>query len=104
MEPLEVAKSALKTIWTHKALWVFGFFVAAAGGTGAARGGGAKPHLPGVLASHHLPPWVFGLIAVGLVLGVAGLVFHVICDAALMDGVRRSRASEPVTVRLGLRA
>jgi hypothetical protein len=104
MEPLKVAKSALQTIWTHKTLWVFGFFVAAAGGGGATRGTGTgKPHLA-LEGSHGLPGWVFGLIAVGVVLAVVGLLIHVVCDAALIDGVRRSRAAEPVTFGLGVRA
>ncbi len=33
IKPIDVAKAALKTTWANKALWVFGFFVAAAGAT-----------------------------------------------------------------------
>jgi hypothetical protein len=104
MEPLRVAKSALQTIWTHKTLWVFGFFVAAAGAGGGARGTGrVKPHVA-LEDTHGIPGWVLGLAAVGLGLAVVGLLIHVVCDAALIDGVRRSRAAEPVTFGVGVRA
>jgi hypothetical protein len=104
MEPLKVAKSALQTIWTHKTLWVFGFFVGAASGGGATRASGTgKPHLA-LEGSHGIPGWVLGLVAAGVILAVVGLLIHVVCDAALIDGVRRSRANEPVTFGLGVRA
>jgi hypothetical protein len=103
MKPMQVAKAALKTIWTHKALWVFGFFVAAAGAGGAGRASGGGKSLNG-LPSQGLPSWLWIAIAAAGVIGVVGLVIHAICDAALIDGVRRSRAAEPVTVSQGFRS
>jgi hypothetical protein len=104
MEPVKIAKSAVHTIWTHKSLWLFGFFVAAGAGTGATRGTGVgKPPLS-IEGAHATPAWVFALIAVGVVLALVGLLVNVVSDAALIDGVRRSRASEPVTVRRGFHA
>lgn len=103
MKPMEVAREALKTIWTHKSMWLFGFFVAAAGAGGAGRAGG-KVGPPSGLPAQDMPSWVFALIAVALVLGVVGMLLHVISDAALIDGVRRSRATQPVTIAEGFRS
>jgi hypothetical protein len=98
MNPLDIVKSALKTTWSSKALWFFGFFVAAAGGAGAARSTQGTHAVESAL-----PAWVLSLIGTAVVLAVVGLVLHVICDGALIDSVRRARGSEPVTIAIGFR-
>lgn len=104
MKPTQVARAALRTIWTHKSLWVFGFFVAAAGAGGAGRAGGSRKPPTGLSLPEGLPSWVWGVVAAAAVLALIGIVIHAVCDAALIDGVRRSRAAEPVSVGQGIRA
>jgi hypothetical protein len=98
MNPVEVAKDAFKTIWSHKALWVFGLFVASGGG-----GAGSSSQRSGSGGSGAMPTWVLLLVAAGILLGLLSLVMHVVSEAALIDGVRRSRADEPIRVKHGFR-
>jgi len=104
------AKTALSTVWNHKILWFFGFFVAAGGGGGGVQGSadesvgaaGSTGNLPfdGLEA---IPAWAFALIGLAIVLGLVAFVLHIISEAALIEGVRESRAGEPPTLKAGLK-
>jgi hypothetical protein len=96
MKTLEIAKDALRTIWTSKGLWVFGLFLGAGGGgaggqvkTDGAKGGVAQA----------LPGWLVPVLIAAAVVGLVALVLHVVSEAALIQGVRASRSGQPVRVR-----
>ena len=104
MRPIKVAQDAFKALWSHKILWLFGFFVAAGGGGG---GGGARAkNFSSAAASTHagLPGWFWPVLAVGVVFAIGALVMHLLSEGALIDGARRSRQGETVTARDGFRA
>jgi hypothetical protein len=102
MDVLSIARQSLRTAWQHRALWLFGFFIAASGGGGG--GGGAGGQRSSQLASGALPGWVVPLIIIAVVLGVAALVMHVISEGALIAGVQAASTGSAPTVRSGLRA
>jgi hypothetical protein len=93
MHVLTLVKDAVHTLRRHPSLWLFGFFAAAGGGTSVRSSGDSGP----------VPEWIVPAIAVALVLGAVALVVHVVSDAALIDGVRRTRRGERFTVRMGVR-
>ncbi len=78
-----IAKRSLTTLWAHKHLWFFGFFVAAAGSSG---GGGAETG--GAAGGGVVPTWLFILAAVLAALGLVAGILHVLSEAALIRGVR----------------
>ena len=84
---LPIARDAVRTVWTHKRLWVLGFFVA------AGAGGGAQVELPAG-GFGGFPTWVFGLLVLGSVLGVVMLGLHVVSEGALIEAVSRERRGE----------
>lgn len=98
MNALTIIKDTLHTVRRNRSLWFFGFFVAAAGGGG---GGAPKGHAGGA-AGGPMPTWVIAAVVFALLLGVAGLVMHVVSEAALIDGVRRARRGERTEVKAGL--
>lgn len=98
MNALTIIKDTLRTVRQNRSLWFFGFFVAAAGG-GA--GGSPKGHAGGG-AGAPLPSWVIAAVVAATLVGLAGLVMHVVSEAALIDGVRRARRGEPTAVKAGL--
>src|SRR5580692_827810 len=101
MQPTHVATEALRTLWKHKVLWLFGFFVAAGGGGGSgAPGRGPHP----AAAGSALPAWVYAAIAAGAVLALILLLAHVLSEGALIVAARASREGTPVGVRTQLRA
>lgn len=109
MQAIHIAQAATKTLWRNKSLWLFGFFIAAVGGTSSTGthggGGGSGGHAGGLFSGHEaLPSWMWPLLAVGLVVAVGLLLMHVVSEGALIDGVRRSRAGEEVRIRIGFRA
>lgn len=96
MDILRIAKQAFSTIRSNKYLLFFGFFVASGGGAGANTG--HHGHHAGAL-----PAWVWPLLVVGLVLGIAALVMRVLSEAALIDGVERAQHGERTGIGEGLR-
>lgn len=100
MDVITIARQSLRTAWQHRALWVFGFFIAASGGGGGGGGGQRSSHL----ANGALPGWVVPLIIVGSLLGLSALVMHVISEGALIAGVQSASQGGTPTVRAGLRA
>lgn len=84
MFSIQLAKDSLRTLWTHKYLWVFGLFAAA----GAGGGGGAPSQATG---SHtaDLPPWLLPVIVGAVVLSALIGVAHVVSESALIDSVHR---------------
>ncbi|MDF1561823.1 MAG: hypothetical protein P1V51_02195 [Deltaproteobacteria bacterium] len=100
----QTARTALTTVWNHKILWFFGFFVAAGGSGGfqaSTDEGAGAAGATGALQS--LPTWAFALIGVGLLLGLAALVLNIVSEAALIEGVRDSRQGARPTLKQGLR-
>jgi hypothetical protein len=98
---IDLGKRSLRTLWTHKALWFFGFFVAAAGMGGGGkeeRGGAGRPDFN----PESIPPWAWGLIAVAGVLAVVFFVFHILSEAALIEGVAEGQKGEEPGIRRGL--
>ena len=100
MNPIAIAREAIRTLWTHKYLWFFGFFVAAGGGAGGeAHSGQAGQGGAGA----GFPSWIIVLLGVGVVLGLGYVLMHVLSEAALIKGVDRSRAGERLGIGRGLR-
>lgn len=96
MDALGIAKESVKTLWTHKRLWVFGLFVAGGSGGGASFDEGAAAGGSGV---EGIAGWVVALIVGAVVLGLVGLFMHVVSESALIHSVRDARGGgEP---RLG---
>lgn len=92
MDIIRIAKQAFSTIRSHKYLLFFGFFVASGGGAG----GNVGRH------AHHggpLPAWIWPVIGVALVLGLAALVMNVLSEGALIDGVERAQRGERGRIR-----
>ncbi len=98
MTALEIMKKSATTAWRSKRLWLFGFFVAAAsssGSSGESAGAGGGGELEG------FPLWLIPVIVTAAILGVAGLVMHVISEGALIDGVG-SGAPDEYRIKTGL--
>ena len=88
MDYLDILKRAWNITWRHKALWVLGFFAAAAGAGGggnpASYSTGAEDFAPGStvpFVDWISQNWVFFAIA-GAVLGILALVYWVLSVAA----------------------
>ncbi|MBL8923671.1 MAG: hypothetical protein JNJ54_32755 [Myxococcaceae bacterium] len=101
MDVVTIARQSLRTAWQHRALWLFGFFIAASGGGGG--GGGTAPRGSN-LSSGALPGWLLPALVVAALLGLAALVMHVVSEGALIAGVQSASQGGTPTVRSGLRA
>ncbi len=109
---MNTAKTALSTIWTHKVLWFFGFFVAAGGGGGGFQASGdetmAAAGSTGALealkapGAESLPSWFFAVVAFAITLGLVFFVLNIVSEAALIEGIRKSQGGERPTLRSGL--
>lgn len=93
---LPIARDAARTLWRHKRLWVFGFFVA------AGAGGGAHVDLPAGGASLLAGP-VVGLLVAGAIAVLVGLALHVVSEGALIDAVREERRGNAPALGLSWR-
>ncbi|MBM4783827.1 MAG: hypothetical protein GQE15_39665 [Archangiaceae bacterium] len=98
MNVITIARQSLSTAWRNRALWLFGFFVAASGGAGAGNpkassGGGSV-----------LPAWVWPVLVVGALVGIAAFLMHVISEGALIAQVQRASGGETTSVREGFRS
>jgi hypothetical protein len=97
MKVFDVMKRSFRTALRSKRLWLFGFFVAAASsGSGGGDSDGGVP-------VGDFPSWLVLVIIAAAVTALAGLVMHVISEAALIDGVGGGRP-ESYRIREGLRA
>jgi hypothetical protein len=96
MNALSIVKDTLATVRKNRALWFFGFFVAGAGA------GGGAPHTHSAGSGGAMPSWVIPAVIVAALVGIAGLVMHVVSEAALIDGVRRARRGEETRVKTGM--
>ena len=99
MNIIRIARDALSTVWNHKHLWLFGFFVAGASGGGGGGQGGA----PTAGGAGVVPDWVFWLLAGGVILGLAAGVMYIISEGALIEAVVRVRGGEAFSVGHGFR-
>lgn len=77
MDTLHIAKTALRTLFDHKRLWLFGFFVAAGSGSSFSYSGDGE-----------MPAWAVGLLIGTLVLACVGLFLHILSESALIESVR----------------
>lgn len=94
MHVVTIVKDALSTLRHHPRLWVFGFFVAAGGGTGVrlSRDGGPAAE------------WIVPLAVAALAVAALVSAVNVVCEAALIDGVRTARRGEGYAIGAGMRA
>jgi hypothetical protein len=94
MPVITIVKDALGTLRRHPALWLFGFFAAAGGGSGVrlSRDGEAAPD------------WLLPLILAAVVLAALVTVMNIVSEGALIDGVRRTRRGDAYRIRSGIRA
>jgi hypothetical protein len=99
MKTMSIAKDALKAVWNHKSLWLFGFFAAAAGGAG---GGQTRAHGSG--AAHELPAWLPPALAVAAVIALGVMFMMLTSQGALIDGARKAKNGEATGVGAGFRA
>lgn len=92
MDVARIAVESVRTLWAHKHLWFFGFFVAGgAGGSYVGDGGGDAP------------AWLWVAVAAAVALAACALFLHVVSESALIDGVRRLRVGEVHAVGRGFR-
>ncbi len=95
-------RDSLETLWRNKSLWLFGIFLAGSGsGGGGDTGAGGSTGSPDI---EGMPGWVIGLIVGAVIVGIAGVIMHLISEGALIEGVARSRQGDELTVRGGFRA
>jgi hypothetical protein len=110
----EMIRQGLYYAGTCRWLWLFGFFVAMAGGgssggaAGGRDGGGMSVGIGGVSFSGGLPDLSMTQIAViAIVIVLAGAVLFVmrfVGEGALIEGIVRAREGGTMTVREGFRA
>lgn len=99
MNVITIARQSLTTAWRNRALWLFGFFIAASGG-----GAGAGNPKASTSGGGSLPTWVWPLIVVGALLGIAAFLMHIISEGALIAQVQRANGGETTSVRDGFRS
>ena len=94
MHVITIVKDALATLRRHPSLWVFGFFVAAGGGTGV------RSSVDGGPSAQWLVPLALVLLLLAVLVGCT----NVVSEAALIDGVRKTRRGETYGFGRGVRA
>jgi hypothetical protein len=110
----EIVRQGFHYARTCKSLWLFGFFVAMAGGGssggagGGRDGGGVSVGIGGVSVGASLPDLSVAQIAlIAIVIVLAGAVLFVmrfVGEGALIEGIVRARQGGTMTVREGFRA
>ena len=98
MNALTIARQSFTTAWRHRALWLFGFFLAGSGGAGA----GGPPRSSSGAAS--LPEWLIPIIIGAVFAGLVALVMHIISEGALIAQVEQATGGVTPTVRSSLRS
>lgn len=101
----EIVRQGLYYARTCRSLWLFGFFVALAGGgsNGGGRPGGAGDGTAGGLLN--VSATAIALIVTALiVVAAAGFVMRFVGEGALIEGVVRARQGGTMTTREGFRA
>jgi hypothetical protein len=98
MSVVEIVKQSLQIARTHKSLWLFAFVVGlgTGGGRGGAGGGGG-----GSSGAQGLP--VAAIVAAVLVVLIAAVVIRLVSEGALIEGVKRARRHESLSLREGFR-
>src|SRR5687768_8280501 len=95
MRLIDLIKTSARLAWQRKSLWLFGFFLA-----GSSSGGGGDPAKVSS-SGGDFPLWLIPVIAGAVVVGLAGLIMHVISEGALIEGVKRGSLSVREGMRLG---
>ncbi len=99
MNVLTIARQSFTTAWRHRALWLFGFFLAGSGGAGA--GGPPRSSSSG---SGSLPEWLIPVIIGAVFAGVGALVMHIISEGALIAQVEQANGGVTPTVKGSFRS
>lgn len=99
MNVLTIARQSFSTAWRHRALWLFGFFLAGSGGAGA--GGPPRSSSSG---SGSLPEWLIPVIIGAVFAGVGAFVMHLISEGALIAQVEQANGGVTPTVKSSFRS
>ncbi len=99
MNTLTIVRQSLTTAWRHRALWLFGFFLAGSGGAGA--GGPPRSSSSG---TGLLPEWLIPVIIGAAFAGLGALVMHIISEGALIAQVEQANGGVTPTVRSSFRS
>jgi hypothetical protein len=104
MNLFDLIKEGLRTAWTLKSLWLFGFFIllgSGGGNNGAGGNGGAEVPGPAGAAP---PAEIVPLILIVVIVIAAAVVMHFLSEGAVIEGVARSRREgRSLSVREGFR-
>jgi hypothetical protein len=100
MKPLSIAKEALKAVWNHKSLWLFGFFLA---GSGAVSTRSLPQFHSTGAAPHPLPAWLPPVFVIAIIIAVGMLFFILTSEGALIDAGNKVKSGEATGVRSGVR-
>lgn len=93
-----IARQSFTTAWRHRALWLFGFFLAGSGGAGA--GGPPRSSTGG----GSLPEWLIPVIIGAVLAGLVAFVMHIISEGALIAQVELANQGAAPTVRSAFRS
>ena len=104
MEYTKILKRSWQIAWRHKALWIFGFFLALFSGGG---GGGGGAEVTAGSVDLVQPAWILGivpvLIIIALLLAVAAIIIVPISRAALIGMVGEVEETGDTRTRTGWR-
>ena len=98
---------------TCRSLWLFGFFVgiASGGSSGGGSGGGAgtgggagAAGFPFATSIADVPPVLFTIVGVVVVMALAAMLLHFISAGALIEGIVKARQGGRMTIGEGFRA
>lgn len=99
MNVLTIARQSFTTAWRHRALWLFGFFLAGSGGAGA--GGPPRSSSSG---SGSLPEWLLPVIIGAVFAGLGAFVMHIISEGALIAQVEQANGGVAPTITSSFRS
>lgn len=107
MEYTKILKRAWQITWRHKALWLFGFFLALFSGGGGGGGGGQGAQYTAGSGDLVQPAWILSivpvLIIIALLMVVAGIIIVPLSRAALIAMVSEVEETGDTRARTGWR-
>jgi len=107
MEYTKILKRAWQITWRHKALWLFGFFLALFSGGGGGGGGGQGAQYTAGSGDLVQPAWILSivlvLIIIALLMVVAGIIIVPLSKAALIGMVSEVEETGDTRARTGWR-
>jgi hypothetical protein len=97
-----IIREALRVGRAHKSLWLFGFLVGFGVLNGSGGGGGGQAAVPA--AGTPPEPGTLLLVGlVGLIVLVGFVILNFVSTGALIEGVKRARGNDTLTLREGFR-